>query len=141
MKALERCQVIEEIMKLCILSAINISKFTTAKYFSLKYEMNEVTKLPMGPLVKKLSRICDDEKLIQDLKHLTSDRNFVAHESMLFTLGELSETASAEAAFNKIKAIGDKATEIHERLLDVRYAFVRKEHKAMTDSIVHMSRD
>lgn len=135
LRALELCQFIEETMKLSLLSAMNISQLMTAKYFSLKYELSDITKLPMGPLVNKLSRICDDEKLIQDIKSLTKDRNFVAHQSMLFTLGELSCTDSTEEAYRKIKIIGDRAAAIHERLLDLRYALVREEHIAMTDSI------
>ena len=135
LRAMEKCQFIEETMKLCILSAINIAKLTTSKYFTLKYEIKDINKLPMGALTQKFSRIHQDKDLLTDLKSITKDRNFVAHQSLLFTLGELSNTDSTKEALKKLKEIGDKATNIHERLLDVRYELVRKNQFAIRDAI------
>lgn len=140
LKAIERCQFIEETLKLCILSAIDITRLMTSKYFNLRYEMGDVVKLPMGPLIKKFSRVCQDDQLIKDLDKLRKERNFVAHQSMLFTLGELSDTESAENAFNKLKNIGEDATNIHERLLNIRYELVRKKQAAIRDTTENEAR-
>ncbi|MGY0587929.1 MAG: hypothetical protein ACW7DS_16775 [Paraglaciecola chathamensis] len=134
-KAMEKCQFIEETLKLCILSAIEIVKLTTSSYFSLNYSISEIAKLPMGPLVKKFSRICDDDQLIKDLRSITKERNFVAHQSLLFTLGELSNTESAKQALGRLKTISSQATDIHNRLLDVRYKLVRDKQQATRGAI------
>jgi hypothetical protein len=135
LRALEKCQFVEETLKLCILSAIEITRVMTSPYMTINYEAGDIAKLPMGPLINKFSRISQDEALIRDLRSLTKDRNFVAHQSLLFTLGELSDTESAEVALNKLKAIGDKASALHERVLDVRYTLAREKQRAIRDSI------
>lgn len=135
LRALEKCQFVEETLKLCILSAIEITQVMTSPYLTINYAAGDIAKLPMGPLINKFSRISQDEALIKDLRSLTKDRNFVAHQSLLFTLGELSDTESAEVALKKLKAIGDKASALHERVLDVRYALARGKQRAIRDSI------
>ena len=87
MRALEKCQFIEETLKMCILSAVRIAEVKLSPYFSLRYKASEIAKLPLGPLIKKFSKINDDERLLQDLRDIAKDRNFVAHQSWLFYLG------------------------------------------------------
>ena len=134
-RALEKCQFVEETLKLCILSAIEIAQVTTSPYIAINYKAGDIAKLPMGPLIKKFSRISQDGDLIRDLKSLTKDRNFVAHQSLIFTLGELSDTDSAEEALDNMKAIADRASALHERVLEVRCALVREKQRAIRDSI------
>lgn len=134
-RALEKCQFVEGTLKLCILSAIEITQVMTSPYLSINYKAGDIAKLPMGALIKKFSRISQDEDLIKDLKSLTKDRNFVAHQSLLFTLGELSDTDSAAVALSNLKAIGDRASALHERVLEVRYTLVREKQRAIRDSI------
>jgi len=129
MRALEKCQFIEETLKMCILSAVRIAEEKLSPYFPINYKVEEISKLPLGPLVKKFSKINDDKELHKDLRDITKERNFVAHQSLLFTLGELEDEAFMGSAIQKLKDIADRATKIHERVLDIRYNLVRAEKK------------
>jgi len=130
MRALERCQFIEETLKMCIMSAIKIAETKLSSYFPFNYKVSDISKLPMGSLIKKFTKINDDKELQKDLTDLTKERNFVAHQSLLFTLGELEDDQFMSSKIQKLKDIADRATKIHERVLDVRYSLVRAEHQA-----------
>lgn len=125
LRAMEKCQFIEETLKMCILSSIDITRHMTQAYFPLNYQMKDITKLPMGPLVNKFSKINSDSVLIQKLRDITKDRNFVAHQSLLFTLGELGDDQAMLKATEKITSIANNAHEIHQCLLDERYRLER----------------
>ena len=131
MRALEKCQFIEETLKMCILSAVRIAEVKLSPYYSLRYKASEIAKLPLGPLIKKFSKINDDERLLQDLRDIAKDRNFVAHQSLLFTLGELEDTDFMSNALAKLSEIADRAGKIHERVLDVRISLIKAEHKVL----------
>lgn len=124
-RALEKCQFIEETLKMCLLSAIEIARIQVAPHFPLKYKAEDISNLPLGPLVKAFSKINDDTALQDDLRKITKDRNQVAHRSLLFTIGELQDKAHMSEATLKMKEIVRRATDIHNRVLDVRYEFVR----------------
>ena len=130
MRALEKCQFIEETLKMCILSAIRIAEIKLSLYFPFNYKDSEISKLPLGPLIKKFSKINGDKELHKDLSDLTKERNFVAHQSLLFTLGELEDGVFMSSETKKLKNIADRATRIHERVLDARYSLVRAENQA-----------
>lgn len=124
-RALEKCQFIEETLKMCLLSAIEIARIQVSPYFPLKYKMEDISKLPLGPLVKAFAKINDDMNLHNDLKEITKERNQVAHRSLLFTIGELEDKAHMSEATLKMKGIAERANEIHDRVLDVRFELLR----------------
>ena len=124
-RALEKCQFIEETLKLCILSAIEIAQIQVSPYFPLKYKVEDISKLPLGPLVKAFSKINDDMDLHYELREITKERNQVAHRSLLFTIGELEDKAHMSEATLKMRGIAERAAEIHGRVLDVRYELAR----------------
>ncbi|MDO6441708.1 hypothetical protein [Marinobacter sp. 2_MG-2023] len=124
-RALEKCQFIEETLKGCLLSAIEIARIQVSQHFPIKYKSSDISKLPLGPLVKAFEKINEDSLLHQQLREITKERNKVAHQSLLFTIGELeNETQMADATL-EMKRIADRATEIHHQVLDVRYQFIR----------------
>ncbi len=124
-RALEKCQFIEETLKMCLLSAIEIARIQVSPRFSLKYKAEDISNLPLGPLVNAFAKINDDTALQNDLRKITKERNQVAHRSLLFTIGELEDSAYMSEATLKMKDIADRATEIHHRVLDVRYELIR----------------
>lgn len=124
-RALEKCQFIEETLKMCLLSAIEIARIQVSPHFPLKYKAEDISNLPLGPLVNAFAKINDDTALQNDLRKITKDRNQVAHRSLLFTIGELEDRAHMSEATLKMKGIAERATEIHHRVLDVRYGLVR----------------
>jgi len=71
------------------------------------------------------SKINSDTALQDGLRKITKDRNEVAHRSLLFTIGELKDKARMSEATLKMKGIVERATDIHNRVLDVRYEFLR----------------
>lgn len=132
-RALEKCQFIEETLKMCLLSAIEIAQIQVSPYFPLKYKVEDISNLPLGPLVKAFAKINDDIKLHNDLKEITTERNQVAHRSLLFTIGESEDYAHMSKATLKMRGIAERANEIHGRVLDVRYELVRVLIKVRSD--------
>ncbi len=124
-RALEKCQFIEETLKMCLLSAIDIARIQVSPHFPLKYKAEDISNLPLGALVNKFAKINDDPALQTDLRKITKDRNQVAHRSLLFTIGELEDEEHMSEATLKMKGIAERATEIHHRVLDVQYELVR----------------
>ncbi len=120
-RALEKCQHIEETLKMCLLSALEIAQIQVSDHFPLNYKVENISKLPLGPLVNAFARINNDNILLTDLRKITEERNFVAHSSLLFTIGELKDANHMAEATQKISQIAEVATQIHNRVLDVRY--------------------
>ena len=123
--ALEKCQFIEETLRMCILSAVEIARLQLSPHFPVKYKAEDISKLPLGALVSVFSKINSDTALQDDLRKITKDRNEVAHRSLLFTIGELKDKAHMSEATLRMKGIVERATDIHNRVLDVRYEFIR----------------
>jgi HEAT repeat protein len=110
---------------MCISSAIEIARLQLSPHFPVKYKTEDISKLPMGILVSIFSKINTDISLHTDLKDITRDRNDVAHRSLLFTLGELRNKKHMAKATQKLQDVRIRATKIHNRLLDIRYALLR----------------
>lgn len=128
-QALEKCQFIEETLKMCLLSAIEIARIQVSSHFPLKYKAEDISNLPLGSLVKAFVKINNDTTLQNDLWKITKERNQVAHRSLLFKIGELEDRAHMSEATLKMKDIAQRATEIHQRVLDVRYELARALNK------------
>lgn len=129
MLTLEKCQFIEETLKMCILSAIRISEKILSPYFPFNYQESAISKLPLGSLIKKFSKINNDKVLLNDLRDFTTERNVVAHQSLLHYIGELEDEGFMSTETEKMSAILGKATSIHHRLLDIRRDFAKSENK------------
>lgn len=124
-KALEKCQFIEETLRMCIFSAVEIARHQLSPHFPVKYKPEDISKLPLGALVSIFSKIDSDTALHEALRKITRDRNDVAHRSLLFTLGELQDKDHMTEATLKMKVIVARATDVHNKVLDVRYALLR----------------
>jgi len=110
---------------MCILAAVEITRIQVSPHFPIKYKAEDISNLPLGPLVNAFSKINDDTALHVDLRKISKERNQVAHRSLLFTIGELEDEAHMTEATLKMKEIVERATDIHHRVLDVRYEFSR----------------
>ncbi len=132
MRALEKFQFIEETLKECIFSAVKIAENKLTPYFPLNYQAKDISKLPLGPLINKFVKINSNTNLHKDLKDITQDRNYIAHQSFLFTLGELEDEALMGDELKKLKDIYERAKKIHEQVLDARFELKRAEHKALS---------
>lgn len=129
-RALEKFQFIEETLKMCLLSATKIATIQLSPFFPFCYKNDDISKLPLGPLIKKFKRINNDGQLHQDLQNITKQRNLVAHQSLLFTIGDFEDVAHMTEETLIMKEIANRAEEIHNQLLKVRYEFTRLESKA-----------
>ncbi len=129
-KALEKCQFIEETLRMCIFTAMEIARLRVSPHFPIKYKSEDIAKLPLGALVSIFSKINNDTVLHKSLRDITHERNDVAHRSLLFTLGELKDKEHMSEATLKMKGIVERTTAIHNNVLDVRYALIRSLHEA-----------
>lgn len=128
--ALEKFQFIEETLRMCILSALEIARLELSSYFPIKYKDEDISKLSLGSLVTIFSKINNDSTLQKDLKNIVKSRNHVAHQSLLFTLGELEDKEHMGKVIQGMKEVVVNATDIHNRILNIRYELVRSLHKA-----------
>jgi hypothetical protein len=127
--ALEKCQFIEETLRMCITHAVDIARIQLSSHFPVKFKKEDISKLPMGALVAVFSKINDDKTLHNSLRKITKERNEVAHRSLLFTLGELSDKEHMTEVTLKMKGITERATEVHNNLHDVRCALLKSLNK------------
>lgn len=123
--ALERCQFIEETLRMCISHAMEIAKLQLSPYYPLKYTYADLSKLSMGKMASIFSRISDDASLKKSLNSITTERNYVAHQSLLFTIGESNDAIHMKQQIVKIDGIKERAILVHNSLLDVRYKLLR----------------
>ena len=129
-RALEKCQFIEEILKMCLMSAVDIVRIQVQPFFTVSFKLEDISQLPLGPLLKAFEKIHDDKALRADLRSFRKERNELAHRSLLFTIGEAEDKTHMSQQTAKMKAIADHAAELHSRLLDVRLKFVQALNKA-----------
>src|SRR4030042_6423302 len=62
-KALEKCQFIEETLRMCIFSAMEIARLQVSPHFPIRYKSEDIAKLPLGALVSIFSKINNDTAL------------------------------------------------------------------------------
>lgn len=122
--ALEKCQFIEETLKMCIFSAAEIARLQLSPHFPINYRLEDISKLPLGKLVGIFSKINNDAVLHEALEKITKERNYVAHQSLLFTLGELQDEGHMAEATRTMKKIIKRATDVHNDVLSVRYKLI-----------------
>lgn len=103
--ALEQCQFVEEILHVYVSLAIDIARLGLKNYFPVRFTEKDLSKLSLGKLVDIFSRLSDDASLISALKKVRKDRNYVAHRSLLFTLGELQDPVHISQAIQKMTEI------------------------------------
>jgi hypothetical protein len=124
LKALEKCQHIELVLQECILLAMSIPSVKLS-HLPFKDKQESVRKSPLGKLIKIYSSINTDENLQEALEKIKKDRNYVAHQSYDFTLGDLQDVAQLTKNTFMMKEIATRATDVHNRLLDSRYKLLR----------------
>jgi hypothetical protein len=118
--ALERCQFIEETLRVYLELAIQIAKIELTSHFPVNITKKDLSKLSLGKLVDKFSRFNRNTALKSSLRQVTPDRNRVAHQSFLFTLGELQDEALLTRVTHNMNEIERRAKEVHVTLLDER---------------------
>lgn len=122
---LETCQFIEETLRMCISHAIEIAKLQLSAYYPLRITYTDLSKLSMGKLVFIFSRINGDASLKKSLNSIITERNYVAHQSLLFTIGESRDPIHMNQQIAKIDSIKGHAIQVHNNLLDVHYKLLR----------------
>jgi hypothetical protein len=116
--ALEKCQFVEETLRVYINLAIEIAKLEMEDHFPVRFTTADLGKLSLGKLVGVFSRLSDDASLKSSLKNITTERNFVAHRSLLFTLGELQDSNHMAQSLQRIRDVKEQAGKAHEALLE-----------------------
>lgn len=116
--ALEKCQFVEETLRVYISLVIDIIRKKVGNIFPIRFSENDLSKLSLGKLVTIFSRLNDNVALKSSLSKITTERNFVAHRSFLFTIGELRDAAKLSELVHKIEEIKENAKNIHEALLE-----------------------
>jgi hypothetical protein len=137
-EALEKCQFVEETLRIYINLAVEIAKLEMANHFLVRFTTADLSKLSLGKLVRVFSRLSNDASLKSSLKNLTSERNFVAHRSLLFTLGELQDSDHIAQSVQKMRDIKERASKAHEALLEETWSLrrslsaLKRGHKSAT---------
>lgn len=126
-RALERYQFIEETLRVYLDLVVQIAKIELSPHFPVNISKEDLSKFSLGKLVNEFSRFNGNRSLKALLKEVTRDRNRVAHQSLLFTLGELQDNAHLTKLIRQMNEFEKRAKEAHESLLDERW----KLHKSL----------
>ena len=116
--ALEKCQFVEETLRVYINLTIEIAKIEMASFFPVRITTADLSKLSLGKLVGIYSRLSDNASLKSFLNNITTERNYVAHRSLLFTIGELQDAKHMRQSLQKMIDIKERAKKAHEELLE-----------------------
>ena len=117
-RALERFQFIEETLRMYLDLVIQIAKIELLQHFPVNLTKKDLSKLSLGKLNDMFSRFNGNASLKSSLKKVTPKRNRVAHQSLLFTLGEIQDDAHLSKLIHNMNEIERCAKEVHETLLD-----------------------
>lgn len=120
-RALERFQFIEETLRMYLDLVIQIAKIELTQYFPVKLTKRDLSKLSLGKLNDIFFRFNGNASLKSSLKKVTPKRNRVAHQSLLFTLGEIQDKSHLAKLIHAMNEIEKCAKEVHETLLDERW--------------------
>ena len=126
-RALERFQFIEETLRVYLDLVIQIAKIELSPHFPVNISKEDLSRFSLGKLVNEFSRFNGNRSLKARLKKVTPDRNHVAHQSLLFTLGELQDNAHLTKLIHQMNEFEKRAKEAHESLLGERW----KLHKSL----------
>lgn len=124
--ALEKCQFIEDKLKDCILTAIEINRISEENKFAIRCKAKDIEKKPLGPLIKEFENINDNTELNNELWNFKDERNNIAHASQFFTLGELEDEDHMLAAIEKMRERTTQAGDLHEKILEIFWKLMRK---------------
>jgi len=124
--ALEKCQFIEDKLKSCILTAIEINRISKENKYAIKFEAEDIEKKPLGPLIKEFEKINDDKELHNELWNFKDERNNIAHASQLFTLGELEDEDHMLVAIEKMRERTTQAGLLHARILEIFWKLIKQ---------------
>ena len=120
-RALERCQFIEEILRLYLYLVIQVAKIELKSHFPVNLTKEDLSKLSLGRLVYKFSQFNGNVSLKSDLEKITPDRNKVVHQSLLLTLGENEDNKHLAKLTNSMNEFEKRAKKAHETLLDEKW--------------------
>jgi len=120
-RALERCQFIEETLRVYLDLATQIAKIELKSHFPVNITKKNLSKLSLGRLVEKFSQFNGNTLLKDNLRKVVPDRNRVAHQSLLFTLGEIQDDTYLRNLTDEMNEIEKQARNVHETLLDERW--------------------
>ena len=117
--ALEECQFIEDKLKDCILTAIEINGISKENIFVIKCKAKDIKNKPLGPLIEEFKSIHDNTELNNELWNFKDERNNIAHESQLFTIGESEDENHMWAAIEKMRKRKIRAGELRGKILNI----------------------
>ena len=124
--ALEKCQFIEDKLKDCILTAIEINRISKKNKYAIKCKAEDIEKKPLGSLIKEFEKMNDDTELHNELWNFKDERNNIAHASQLFTLGELEDEDHMLVAIEKMRERTTQAGFLHARILEIFWKLLRQ---------------
>jgi len=128
--ALEKCQFVEETLRVYISLAIDIASKKLGNVFPIRFTESDLSKLSLGKLAAIFSRLTDNTSLKSSLHKITTERNYVVHRSLLFAIGELHDPIKLSESAKKMESIKKRAKDVHEELLAETWR-LRKERSAL----------
>jgi uncharacterized protein (DUF1919 family) len=126
-RVLECFQFVEETLRMYLDLVIQIAKIELTQYFPVNLTKKDLSKLSLGKLNDIFFRFNGNASLKSSLKKLTPQRNRVAHQSLLFTLGEIQDNDHLSKLIHEMNEIEKHAKKAHKTLLDERW----KLHKSL----------
>jgi len=124
-RQLELFQFIEDILKESLKTAFEISKLSGQPEILIGLEISKLKSFALGKLVPLFAHVNPDQELQKNLRNIIKHRNHLAHESYVLTLGELTDHEFMTSRIGELKAVNERAQDIHHQILNIRWGLVR----------------
>lgn len=118
LSALSTMQFVEEVTRMYLVRVYALIQLRLGKTVDFKYDYSDVKKDSLGKLLTKFERHSDKTDLIEKLKKLPEERNFLAHEAFLLTEGQWNDTQHIQSLFQRAKQANEVAKECLKEILE-----------------------
>lgn len=113
-ESLGGCQLVEQALKLYITEALELVKQTVHSHITFKMSGADYRDASMTSLIKCFAKLSGNTKLIKDLNKFKSERDFLAHNSILSCLdgGQDIDDSKTALIMSRIQSIPSEAARL-----------------------------
>jgi len=116
--AAARFQYLEEILKMYLADCFQIVKLSVKRRVAFDFSYDDVKVLPLGRLIDLFQKYNRNPEVLELLRELPEQRNYVAHRAYLLTEEEQKNSEVLANEMEKVTKISAKADEAVKALRD-----------------------
>lgn len=111
LRVLGQFQLLEFALKLYIGLSYKAIKLHVGNVVHFDYTEDDLNDLPLGRLLNLFKKLNSNTEFVQRLQSLQTERNHIAHRSLLITMGSLYDRGLVEDKYIEYSILEDELTE------------------------------